>query len=79
MDTETIDFVQSVIDTGLVGVVLVQSIILYRALTAMTDRYIAHLERISERMATLATPPAVPVFLDERADAARAPSDNVTI
>lgn len=80
METEAIDLVTSIIDTGLVGVVLVQSIILYRALAGMTDRYLANLERMNERLiaaqfAQLSRPP----FLDGQADANRAQPDNITI
>lgn len=79
MDPETINLIASVLDLGLVGVLLVQSIVLYRAYTAMTDRYLAHLERISERVTTLTTPLMVPPFLEDGVTAHRTPPNNVTI
>lgn len=80
METEAIDLVTSIIDTGLVGVVLVQSIILYRALAGMTDRYLSHLERLNERLiAAQFAQLSRPNFLDVGADPNRAQPDNLPI
>lgn len=65
MEPETISLIQAILELGWPAVVLMQSIILYRAYTAMTDRYLAHLERISERVTTLTQPLVTPPFLDD--------------
>lgn len=79
MDEETALLISKILDLGLVGVLSVQTVVLYRALTTMTDRYLAHLERISERVTTLTTPLNAAAFLADRDAAERAVSDNVTI
>lgn len=76
MDEETALLISKVLDLGLVGVLAVQTIVLYRALTTMTDRYLAHLERISERVTSLTQPLSIPPFLADGATARPAASDN---
>lgn len=49
MDDPIIASVRAVIDLGMPAVVLVQSIVLYRALSAMTDRYISTLELLLDK------------------------------
>lgn len=48
MDDPIIASVRAVIDLGMPAVVLVQSVVLYRALAAMTDRYLTYLETALE-------------------------------
>lgn len=49
MDDPIIASVRAVIDLGMPAVVLVQSIVLYRSLSAMTDRYISMLELLVDK------------------------------
>lgn len=49
MDDPIIQSVRQIIDLGMPAVVLVQSIVLYRALSAMTDRYISTLELLIDK------------------------------
>lgn len=60
MDDPIIASVRQVIDLGMPAVVLVQSIVLYRALSSMTDRYISTLELLIDKSRPPSpTPPEV--------------------
>lgn len=48
MDDPVIESVRGIMDLGMPAVVLIQSIVLYRALMGMTDRYISALEQIAD-------------------------------
>lgn len=73
MDNEQITLLAAILELGWPAVVLMQSIVLYRAHSAMTDRYLSHLERESERTAIVAAAAAV------RDDAERAQPNDFTI
>lgn len=50
MEDPIIQSVRQIIDLGMPAVVLVQSIVLYRALSSMTDRYISMLELLIDKL-----------------------------
>lgn len=49
MEDPIIQSVRQIIDLGMPAVVLIQSIVLYRALSSMTDRYISMLELLVDK------------------------------
>lgn len=49
MEDPIIQSIRQIIDLGMPAVVLIQSIVLYRALSGMTDRYISMLELLIDK------------------------------
>ncbi len=61
MDDGIIAAIRSVIDLGMPALVIIQSIVLYRAHVAMTDRYLTHLEQCCAKETDTDTPQGVPI------------------
>lgn len=64
LTNEEITLISAILELGWPAIVVMQSIILYRAHSSMIDRYLSHLERESER--ATAQPPRLE---SERSDA----------